>query len=223
MILIISKTKRQAAEISDILHFMGIVSSAATPSEALNEISPIYRAVIISEPEKIYDEGDFLRRLRSYASKIPIFSLGEPKSPELYEANLTPTLSAAKIVSEIMNYTKSHSLDSPGDYRLSGFDLSVSLSTPMYLSKALPFTRTEAMIMRTMAKFYPEPLSAAKIIKYAFRNSRKPEASSIRTHVSSINKKFRKIAERNLITAYNGKGYIILTPEIMEELFSSAT
>ena len=74
------------------------------------------------------------------------------------------------------------------------------------------------MIVKYLIRTYPRPTSAEEILRYAYRESRTPEISNIRTHISIINKKFRKLTERNLIEMSFGKGYRVLTPEVAEAL-----
>ena len=77
MILIINKSKKNARALSDMFYFMGVLSLGVTPKEALSEISPIYKAVIIENPDMLADKEDFVSRLRSYAN-IPIFAITMP-------------------------------------------------------------------------------------------------------------------------------------------------
>jgi hypothetical protein len=56
---------------------------------------------------------------------------------------------------------------------------------------------------------------ASEILKYAFRQSRLPDISNVRTHVSVINKKFRAMRGENLIGFEEGRGYVILTPDVL--------
>lgn len=222
MILIISKSRKEALSISDALFFMGNLSVAATPSEALSEISTVFRAAVIVNPDSLADSKEYVERLHSYVSEIPVFALGATKNAEVFNKNLPPDTSTPQLISEIYEYTLENDLPVPGTYRLAGFDLSSYLKTPVYFFTGLPITRTEAMLARTLIRFYPMPLKADQIIKYAFRQSRLPSAASIRTHISIINRKFRKISGRNMIQMINGNGYVILTPEISEKIPTTA-
>ena len=125
---------------------------------------------------------------------------------------------ASVILAKILEYTLKNSLPQPGDYKLAGIDLSCDISTPTYFTTPLPLTKTEAMIVKYLIRTYPRPTSAEEILKYAYRESRIPELSNIRTHVSIINKKFRELTSRNLIEMSFGKGYRVLTPEVAEAL-----
>ena len=106
----------------------------------------------------------------------------------------------------------------PGNYELAGFNASINLAHPKYLYKALPFTKSETMILRVLIRTYPLPTAAKTILKYAFRQSRTPDIANVRTHISVMNKKFREIANRNVITFSMQEGYKILTPEILEAM-----
>ena len=218
MILIISKSRKEALSISDALFFMGNLSVAATPSEALSEISTVYRAAVIINPDALADSRDYVKRLHSYVSEMPVFALGATKNADAFNRNLPPHTSTPELISEIYEYTLENDLPVPGTYRLAGFDVSSYLKTPVYFFTGLPLTRTEAMLTRALIRFYPNPIKAEEIIKYAFRQSRLPSAASIRTHISIINRKFRKISGRNMIEMSQGKGYLILTPENSDKI-----
>ena len=219
MILIINKSKKDARGLSDMFYFMGVLTSATTPHEALSEISTNYRAAIIMNPDTLADKEDFVKRLRSYAD-IPLFAITKyPDSTDkiLFDGIIKNALFASKIYRCIIEYTESHALRNPGSYKLAGINASVNLYVPMYFNRGLPFTKTETMILRTLIKNYPTPTTAKDILKYAFRQTRLPDVSNVRTHISVMNKKYRKITSRNIITLSHGKGYVILTPELMEE------
>ena len=113
-------------------------------------------------------------------------------------------------------YISDLSLPLPGEYKLSGINASVNLPFSFAFDKKLPFTKTENMIVRTLISLYPTPIDSKLILKYALRATRLPDVSSIRTHISVINRKFRNISGNNLITMLKGRGYIIATPEITE-------
>ena len=84
MLLIISQSKKIARSISETFHIMSILSYAATPHEALSEISDLYRAVLIINPESFPDINDYVNRIRSYKSDIPIFAKLEDSAPTYY-------------------------------------------------------------------------------------------------------------------------------------------
>lgn len=218
MILIINKPLKDARNLSDMFYYMGVLAYAATPSDALSEISGIYRAVIIMNPNTLADKRDYVARLRSYVS-IPIFALSDTDSSEdkiIFDGVMRRGAYASTILSFIDEYSDRLGITSPGTYKLAGINASVNLYTPMYFNKALPFTKTETMILKTLIITYPRPLEAKEILKYAFKPSRTPELSNIRTHISVMNKKYREIIGRNIISLATGEGYRILTPEFAE-------
>lgn len=220
MILIINKSKKDARGLCDMFYFMGILTAATTPHEALSEISTNYRAAVIVNPDTLADKEDFVRRIRSYAD-IPLFAITKhPDSLDelLFERIIKNSSYAAKIYRYICEYTDANGFRTPGSYKLAGINASINLYAPMYFNKTLPFTKTETMILRTLIKNYPTPTSSKDILKYAFRQTRVPDISNVRTHISVMNKKYRKITSRNIITLVAGKGYLILTPEVIEEL-----
>lgn len=222
MILIINKSKRDARALAEMFYYMGELAQGVTPSEALSEISPIYRAVIIMEPEGLADAEDYIARLTSY-TKLPIFAITDAPSAKasmLFDGILQKDAYAARIYSEITSHAKRNRLQAPGSYTLAGIDASIDLGFVEYFGRPIPFTRTEAMIIRTLIRLYPLPISSKDILKYAFRPARMPELANVRTHISVINKKWREATGRTLIAMESGSGYRILTPEVIENLIT---
>ena len=218
MILIINKSKKEAQRLSEMFYFMGVVSYALTPSEALAEISTVYSAVIVMNPNALADKEDYIYRLRSYAN-LPTFAISDTIDSIdsiIFDGVIKGSSYASRILSYLTNFCVERGLKPPGTYKLAGIDASVHLTTPTYFNRALTYTKTELMILRTLITTYPTPTKAQLILKYAFKPTRKPELSSIRTHISVMNKKFRDIAERNMIVLTPSEGYRILTPEIRE-------
>lgn len=220
MILIIDKSKRNATNIANMLYYMGVLATPTVPKDALAEISTAYRAVVISNPDALADKVDYVRRLRGYAPSIPVFAICDCEDEydrAIFEEIFPMGIYGARLLSAISEYTEKCRLNTPGIYRLAGIDASCTQSCPTYLSSPLPFTKTEVMILRVLIRTYPLSVKPAKILEYAFRESRTPDISNVRTHISIINRKFREISGRSLIEMNIGEGYRILTPEIMED------
>ena len=220
MILFISKTKKHALALSEMFRFMGIPSFASTAAEGLSHVSPIFKAIIIIDPDALGDKADYIKRIHTYAH-LPVFAIKDEADCTdkiIFDGVIKSGLYAAGIYNALMSYADEKGITAPGRYRLAGIDASVDIPKPTYFDRALPFTKTEAMIIRTLISTYPAPTKAKAILGYAFRQTKLPEEANIRTHVSVINKKFRERTGRNLIVHTEGVGYRILTPEIMEAL-----
>ena len=220
MILVINKSKKDAQRLSEMLYFMGVVSYGADLTEAFSEISTAYSAVAIMNPSALADKEDFVSRLRLYA-KLPIFAISDTRDASddlIFDGTVYGTPYASKILNFITDFCRRRGLRVPGAYKLAGIDASVDLTTPAYYNRALSFTKTELMILRALIVTYPTPISAKDIIKYAFKATKKPELTNVRTHLSIMNKKFREISDRNLTILTPSEGYRILTPEIAEAL-----
>ena len=171
-------------------------------------------------PATLADKCDYLSRLRSYA-RIPVFAMtDEPDATDgvIFDKVMKMSTYASVVIDKIGDYCDENKLRIPGVYKLAGLDLSFFINTPTYMFTALSLTKTELMLLRTLIRTYPQPTDAKEILKYAFRQSRLPDPANVRTHISVINKKFRAISERNLITLTVGEGYRILTPEIIDAL-----
>lgn len=199
---------------------MSILSYAATPHEALSEVSGLYRAVLIINPENFPDINDYVNRIKSYKSDLPIFALTDsnPENfyPDVFDAVFTkPSLTPA-LAKKIIEHANESNRARIGQYYLAGFDASSDLLGVKYFYSRIDLTKTEAMILRYLIRSYPIPQSPKNILKYAFRPSRAPEVTSIRTHISLMNKKISEDAGRRMIISLPHKGYVILTPEYIE-------
>ena len=218
MLLIISRSKRNASALSDTFYYMSYLSFPATPKEALSEISLTYRAVIILEPKSFPDIKDYVSKLRAYVKDIPLFAISEENTDELSDCFckvFEKNVSSPKIASEIATYCENSGHKRPGSYKLAGFDASADKIGVSYFYTKPRLTKTESMILRYLICAYPNPQSARAILHHAFRLSRIPEEASVRTHISSINKKLEKISGRRLIELAPKEGYFIITPEIL--------
>ena len=218
MILIINRSKRDAVNLADMFYLMGILAHGVTPSEALSEISLQYKVALIVSPEALCDRSDFVSRLRSYAS-IPVIALtdsADGRDGRIFDLVLKRNSYGSKIIESIRSFCESVGIQPPGTYSLEGIKASAVSKTPTFIHHELPLTKTETMVLRTLIKTYPRRVSAFEILKYAFRQSRLPDISNVRTHISVINKKFRAIQGENLIGFEEGRGYVILTPDVLK-------
>ena len=220
MLLIISKNKKIANSVSETFYYMSILSFVASPHEALSEISTIYRAVLVIDPSSFPDITDYVNRIKSYRSDIPIFALvTEPtqmRYADVFDECFTNTLFTPRLAERIIEYANKNHRSCIGDYYLAGFDASSKTIGVYYFYTKLNLTKTEAMILRYLIRSYPCPTNAKNILKHAFKPSRSPEQSSIRTHLSLMNKKLEKSIGRKMIGFEPSKGYIILTPDYLE-------
>ncbi len=211
MILVIDESKKAAENLAGALSYMGFLSIGVTPSDAVNEISELYRAVIVTSLSRITSPKELVCRLRE-RSAAPIFSITDKPGgdmAEIFDAEIKRGAYAAVIAEEVIEFCDAHELVIPGHYTALGIDASADLDGATYFWEPLPFTKTECMILRYLIRAYPTPVSAEKILKYAYRPSRRPDAANIRTHISIMNKKFRSVTGRSLINAEFGEGYYI--------------
>ena len=212
MILIVCKSKKKAENYSESFLKMGYPAYGATPAIAANEISPLYRAVIILDCEDIIDRSVFLSSFGAIPLKIPIFTLGESTDRRVALA-LPENTSVSSVIKKITKYLAQNRLPMIGDYACAGFDASVTLCDVFYFDRRLHLTKTERLIFRYLSRTYPIPQSAEDIIRHCTKPSRRPEPSTIRTHISSINKKFKVLMGRAVIEHHEHRGYLIITPQ----------
>ncbi len=220
MVLIVHRKRLAARTVSDLFHYMNILSRPVIPSEALSEISLMYRAVVVLDPETLPEPREFVSRLKSYASTVPVFAvsdnLADFKDLDAFDGHFKFSCMSVRLVYYMANYCKKNKLPCLGEYKGAGLNATCDLSSVTYFNDSLTLTKTEAMIIRLMIRAYPLPLKTTDVIKYAFKQSRLPEPSSVRTHVSSINRKFRALTGRRIIVMIPNEGYVLLTPEIIK-------
>ncbi len=218
MILIINRSKRDAESLASAFRYMGIVARAVLPERAAAEISPMYRAVIIAAPERLPDEKEYINRLRSYLSSTTMVSLSD--TGDLKKVGYDLVAPRASTAAHLYRIIRAHLIatgERPiGEYMMAGIDASVDIGAVTYFSTPLPLTRTESLILRFLIRAYPLPMSPKEILKYAFSQTKLPEAMGIRTHVCAINRKFKSQLGRNLIMSIDG-GYVVMTPMLARE------
>ena len=219
MILIIDKSKKERTTVSEMFHYMGILSYAVTPQAAFSEISTKYRAILITNPDSFPDITDYISRLRRYSANIPIFALSPyPERKDIpADGTFDYDIYSSTLVNEVIKYQEERSLPSLGKYLIAGLDLGCDIPTPRYFAEPLKLTKTETMIVRYLTVAYPSYASAEEILKHSLKPGKIAEPSVIRAHISSINKKFFLLKGRSLIISSPGSGYVIATPEILEK------
>lgn len=222
MVLIVNERRRDANAVSEMFYYMGILSLAVTPHEALCKLNGYYRAVVIMEPARLPDPVDFVRRLRTYA-RVPIFGISDDianfKYNNIFEGTFKFSILSSTLAGGIINYCQRNNLPVIGDYRVAGLNASSDLKNVRYFSDEIKYTKTETMVLRYLIVTYPCPINAKSIIKNAFKVTKQPESACIRTQICVINRKFRDLTGRYLITHIPRQGYVLLTPQT-KELFS---
>lgn len=216
MILVIANLKEDANCVCEMMSYMGVLSYGIKAKDAFSEISDLYRAVLILSPSEIPSPESYLKELLPYLNNVPLFALGKVDTNLLsyFSDVYSNDTYLSETLLKIVNYSYENDIPRPGEYKLSGIDLSYGLSVPKYYDQPFNLTRTQSMIVRFLIRSYPTPMPAEDILKYAYKESRMPELSNIRTHLSIINKKFRKQTGRNLIQPLFSRGYVIMTPEM---------
>lgn len=214
MVLIVSQIKANAVAISHIFYYMRVLSYPCTPSTALSEISTLYRAVLIIEPNDLPDTADFVKKLRDRAP-VPVFAIAkEPKkckSPYIFDEVYRDAILSGNLFNLINKYLKAHEMPLIGIYRYAGLDVSCMKKIPTHYFRETVITTTERMILSYLVIAKDEQQDPKNIIKYAFRYGRNPDISCVRSHISSINKKFNKTGSLNIIGNNPGTGYYLLT------------
>lgn len=214
MLLIIDSTQSGARTAADIFNFMGVVSYGTTPSHASAEFNNRHRAILFIHPELMTCPKEIVELARTYSLDIPIFAiLDDCNNSELiplFDKVFPDGLISSKIVYDILTYQTNKGNGAIGTYRLAGIEASVHNGKTTYFDIPITLTKTETMVLRYLIASFPIARKAQDILKYAFRCGKAPEPSSIRAHISAINKKFMEISERYIISSERGEGYKIL-------------
>ncbi len=216
MILIVSKGKADAEHFAESLNIMGYLAVGVKGAEAKDTLAPAYRAVIVLNPDNIA-ALDLLLYYNTHGLDIPVFAIGDTEDERFSEV-YRHDISASNLIKKITRYLTINEKPVIGKYMCAGFNASALLSTPFFFDTPLALTKTEKMILAYLTKSYPLPASSENIIRHALPPSRTPEPSTIRAHISSINKKFREITGRAMIEFYES-GYLIITPELKYKKF----
>ena len=218
MVLVVHRRKAKAKYLADILRFNNVLAYAATPPEALSEISLMYRAVIVLDPEHLPVPREFVERLRRYASTVPIFAIGDNlkdfRDLGVFDGHFKYSCFSARLVWYMAKICKKKKLPCVGEYKAGGLDATCDQKVVHYFFDELPLSKTEAMVLRVLIRAYPRPFTKFQVEKYAFKKSKPPDPQTVKTQICAINRKFRSLIDRPLIIRIPDEGYVLFTPEI---------
>ena len=152
MLLIICQSKKLAKSVQETFYYMSILAYGATPHEALSEVSGIYRAALIINPEGFPDINDYVVRLKSYKSDLPVFALTEneekPFYHDIFDGIYTKHSMTPHLASKIISYANENNRAKIGDYRLAGFDASSHLVGVRYFDRKISLTKSGSSISK---------------------------------------------------------------------------
>ena len=220
MILIIDKSLSNARTYADIFYFMGILSYAVTPAQAFNETSDRYTAILLTGLEYSSYDDEFVKTLSALSLGAPIFAICQnskeylAKNKKLIHVDgyFDDKIYSSTLVDEIEKVQEARHIRKLSSYSLRGFDLGARNQKALYLLNDLGLSKIETMIVRYFIAQYPLKISSSDVLKYAFKPAKAPEASSVRTHICIINKKFRALTGKALIEHERGRGYELNIP-----------
>lgn len=220
MILIVSRKKSQGRDLANVLDYVGLLSYPTTLTEVFSEISPMYRAVVVIEPDFILDAKKFVETIHSYHKTIPVYAIYHDEIGEdgrYFTHCFKDNIYSSTMIYKMSDYARDNDIPRPGDYRLAGINASIELGEILYFDEKVNLTKTEAKILRFLMRSYPTPRKCETIIKYLYKPTKAPEPSSIRTHICKINAKFQEGFGDSLIASPEGQGYVIYTPVLKEK------
>ena len=218
MLLIISENEYLSSNMSDTLRYIGVLSYGVKPADAADEISELYNAVLMLEDCSSEKAREAVFAVRQKCDS-PIFGVVSPYSKirEIFDACFDGTVYSSRLVKEIRRYCKERGFKEIGQYSLGALSAESEGGEVIYKSEKIPLTRAEGNIVRYMISSYPYPKIADEILKHVYPRTRSPEKSSLRTHISSINKKFADLFGKRLISLVQGSGYRIGICDIRDE------
>ena len=226
MILFIYRSKAAGNSVCEAVGRMGIPSRITTPEGAFSAVNDKYSAIIVSFPADelmIYDT-EFFKTLKTFSMNCPMFAICPKqdtllfRETEVFDKIFTNENKISTVISMIAAYHAKNGMIPLTSYCLSGIDASVSSLSVRYFGDEIELGGKEKLILRTLISFYPSPISAKEIIKYAFSPAKAPQASNVRAHICSINRKFKAVSRRKIIEmSDSGEGYLIQTAEILNE------
>lgn len=219
MILLIDKSKSEASGLSQIFYYMGVLCNPLSP-DAGEKIrvgaAEKYRAALVVRPEEFDEPEGLAARIRLAAGPIPVFAPCDAENvgrwEQVFDGAFPLGFPSPDLLLRMQEVAVQRRCGIPGIYRVAGVDISCH-GEPNYFGTPFPLTRTECMILRVFALYYPMPLSAKTIRRFAYRYGTQSDASTVRTHICSINRKFAALTGRRLIAFTRGDGYTVLTPE----------
>ena len=215
MILVASKSRKNASALSDMLYHMGILSAVCTDlDEKINNLT-YFKAIIFLDPDTISNKGETFLQIRKAKPDILTAAVGcIDEDAKYFDLVLDKSTYASKIYEAICKEANKRAVTPPGKYRLGDFYADAERARSGYKKETLPFSKTENMILRTLICAYPTPLSAEELLYYSFRNSRLPEISNVRTHICIMNKKFRLITSTPLAELITSRGSVLAKENI---------
>ena len=218
MLLIISENEYLSSNMSDTLRYIGVLSYGVKPAEASEEISDLYSAVLMLEDSTSEKSREAIFAVRR-KTVCPIFGVVSSYSRirELFDMCFDGQIYSSRLVKEIRRFSRERGFKEIGQYSLGSLSAESEGGGVLYKSERIPLTRAEGNIVRYMINSYPYPKIADEILKHVYPRTRAPERSSLRTHISSINKKFSDIFGKRLISLVQGEGYRIGICDIRDE------
>jgi hypothetical protein len=208
MILIISNDTKRAESYVSSLGYMGYIAEAVEAKYAQHRFCPSVHACVLADLNDSRECAALCLSIRENSPDIPIFALC-PSVQLLPSAVTLPTGITAPDLIKALRVPNSKI----GRYNGAGLDLDPSSIEPTYFLDPISLTHTELQILRFLLLYFPFAQSAERIVKYCFNPHKRPMPSSIRAHISKINKIFNASYGHPIIKALVGVGYTLIPPE----------
>lgn len=211
MILLVGRSRGLCDTVGELLQRMGYISEQVLPEEAEARLCPRHHAVLLLGRRVCEGVGEFVGRLRAVGGNIPIYAIRDDFSPEehsVFDGVYANSVFSAAAVGELATLAVSRGLVPIGEYISGGIDARVNGREVKLCGEPLGLTRTEAAVLRYLIAVGGEGIRASEILTGLFRPSRRPTEASVRTHISSINKKATELSGHPVITS-DERGYAL--------------
>ena len=205
MILVTDTTPSRREAFAEMLYYMGLLAYPVSPEEIFSELDKKYSVLLFCSTDGIEDAEEMARLARERYG-VTVAALGEGVE---FDVSFPISTYPPAVASGISDSRIRRAQRPIGEYTLGELDASVSTRFTAYRGTPIELTRTESMILRYLIRVYPCPATPSEILKYAFRQSRAPELPSVRTHISVMNKKFRRAFGASLTEGSAGNGYVL--------------
>ena len=200
MILLLESDRGFRADtLREMLYFIGILSKKASSIKDIRiPLSAISAVILLDAPQ----DAELAKARRLFDGKIFRLCDADDKIPVLESGAL-----ASEMVSNVRDLEIASGTKPVGTYIIGELDASVWRDGVYFHNERISFTKTETMILRSLIALYPCAVGQGELLNLAFRESRAPDVSNIRTHICVMNKKLLAHAQKRLITSSAASEY----------------
>ncbi len=208
MILVINEDTGLCDSITEMFRICGMPCYGTNTEEAMSEPEQLYSILLLPSPYAPREIVSTVKKLREKFKGLPICKVGIPNTEEpcIFDTIIYPSTKFDGVCLSLDNLVlQSFNI---GKYQKGVLKAYIDEGDVFYNTAKLGLTKTESIILRCLILSSPYGCQKEELLKYCFRRGSYTEASAIRTHICSINKKFNDISGQRLILSEKKKYYI---------------